>query len=392
MLRYLAIASLLIVAACDKKPAGMNGTGSGAPGASATPAETPAPRNAEAGSIAPIITNGVAFVVPKASAWWGEWNFACYRGVMALSGGDGVAASADAFNKVSPAVPAAMAAADIDIGRDFQAIGGFECGGSPCFYIAAHLTHPEKVKDMFPILLPGTTAKDLGKGHYQVEAPGTSAPRTINVHVVPIQWTNRAPSDPYSQQNQTATHVVFIAGVDGANKDVDVQSMLADAATGTATVKDIESVLADSHNRCIVGQTAARDFQPGFKLTRARFASGVPTASKTDPLMKLIGSAKTFDVQFDLALDPAPTEKDVTGWIADGKAWMANIGAGVRGNFAGQDAMMDVYFDMLSLIGERSFNHELKGNTLRLSWRTDRIPQSDLTDLEKKLGPIFGAK
>lgn len=393
MLRHLAIASLLIVAACDKKPAGST-NGSGDPGVVApvkTDTPPPAPKNAEAGAIAPIITNSVAFVVPKAAAWWGEWNFSCYRAVMALSGGDGVAASADAFNKVSPAVPAAMAAADIDIGRDFQAIGGFDCGGGePCFYIAAHLKSPEKVKDMFPILLPGTTPKDLGKGHYQVQAPGTAAPRTINVYVLPLQWTNKAPSDAYSQQNQTATHVIFIAGISGAGADVDVPSMLADNTAGTAIVKDIESIMGDSHNRCIVGQAGPRDFQPGFKLTKARFASGVPTAAKADPLMKLIGSSKTFDVQVDLALDPAPKEKDVTGWIADGKAWLGNIGAGVRGNFAGQDAMMDVYFDMLSLIGERAFAHEIKGNALRFSWRTDRIPQSDLTTLEGKLGTIMG--
>ncbi|HEY4057879.1 MAG TPA: hypothetical protein VGM39_14795, partial [Kofleriaceae bacterium] len=129
MLRHLAIASLLIVAACDKKPAGgVAATGSGGAGASPTAPSTPstpppAPKNADAGSIAPVITNSVAFVVPKAAAWWGELNFACYRGVMGLQGGDGVASAADAFNKVSPAVPAAMAAADIDIGRDFQAIG-----------------------------------------------------------------------------------------------------------------------------------------------------------------------------------------------------------------------------------------------------------------------------
>ncbi|HEY4183171.1 MAG TPA: hypothetical protein VGM90_40385 [Kofleriaceae bacterium] len=391
MLRHLAIASLLVVAACDKKPAGTNGTGSGTtgPGASPTAPVTP-PKNADAGSIAPVITNSVAFVVPKAAAWWGEFNFACYRGVMALSGGDGVAASADAFNKVSPTVPAAMAAADIDIGRDFQAIGGFDCGGGePCFYIAAHLAHPEKVKDMFPILLPGVTPKDLGKGHYQVEVPGAAAPRTINLYVLPVQWTTKAPSDPYSQQNQTATHVIFIAGISGVNKDVDVPSMLADATAGTAAVKDIESVLTDSHNRCVLGQTGARDFQPGFKLTKARFAMGVPAAAEADPLMNLVGLKKTLDVQVDLALDPAPKEKDVQGWIADGKAWLGNIGSGVRANFAGQDAMMDVYFDMLSLIGERAFKHEVKGNTLRLSWRTDRIPESDLTALETKLGPLL---
>jgi hypothetical protein len=397
MLRHLAIASLLVIAACDKKPAsGTSSTGSGTPGALPTAPSTPntpppAPKNADAGSIAPIITNSVAFVVPKAAAWWGEWNFACYRAVMALSGGDGVASSADAFNKVSPAVPAAMAAADIDIGRDFQAIGGFDCGGGePCFYIAAHLKSPEKVKDMFPILLPGTTPKDLGKGHYQVQVPGADAPRTINLYVLPIQWTNKAPADAFSQQNQSATHVIFIAGISGTNKDVDIPAMLADATTGTATVKDIESIMSDTHNRCIVGQSGPRDFQPGFKLTKGRFAAGVPTAGKTDPLMKLIGSSKTFDVQVDLALAPTPKDSDVSTWIADGKAWLGNIGSGVRANFAGQDAMMDVYFDMLSLIGERAFNHDLKGNTLRLSWRTDRIPQSDLSALETKLGPLLG--
>lgn len=51
---------------------------------------------------------------------------------------------------------------------------------------------------------------------------------------------------------------------------------------------------------------------------------------------------------------------------------------------------MDVYFDMLSLIGEKGFVHSVKDSSLRLSWRTDRIPKADLQAVESRLESLLG--
>jgi len=379
MSRYLAIA-LCVLVACkgDKqRPAGE-------PAPSSTTA--PAKAKPDGPAITPVITNSVTFVVPKNASWWGEFQFACYRAVMSLTG---KGSAGEAFEKISPTVPEAMKAGGIDLGRDLAGMGMFECGGSPCIYVAATLEHPEKMSAVLGKLLPGITPKTVAPGHYTLDTPSTVNPsgtRVIHVRVVPLDWSAvRVPDDAWSQQAARATHVVFIGGVDGKDSDVDPVTLLADAATGAANVKEAESVLGDTHNRCMAALVAAREFQPGFQLTRARFAMAAPAATKPDAMMGMLESKKSLDVEVELVLAPPPTEAKAKEWIGMGKMFMANIGANVRGQFAGQGDVMDVYFDMLSLIGEKAFVHSVNDASLRLSWRTDRIPKSDLQTLESRL-------
>lgn len=335
----------------------------------------------------PTTSSSITFVTPKAAAWWGELDFACYRAVMSLTG---TRTAGEAFEKLSPTVPEAMAAGGIDLGRDLAGIGMFECNGSPCLYVAAALAHPEKMGDVLGKLLPGVTPKVVAPDHYALDTKGTNGVRTIHVRVVPLDWSAaKIPTDAWSQQGAKASHVLFIGGVDGKNVDVDPLTLLADAPTAAANVKEAESVLADPRGRCMAGLVGKRDFQPGYTLERARFAMAAPPADKPDPMMQLLASQKTLDIEVVLDLSPAPKEADASQWITMGKLFMSNIGQNVRAQFAGQGEMMDVYFDMLSLIGLRAFEHSVKGSSLRLSWRTDRIPKSDLDTLESRLQTLL---
>ena len=378
---HVLVVVLALVACKKSETSGTTGSDGVAP------AKLPPPKKIDGPSVGPVVTNSVTFVTPKAAAWWGEMNFACYRAVMSLSG---TKTPGEAFEKLSPTVVPAMTAGGIDLGRDLAAIGGYDCGGSPCMYVAANLAHPEKMGEVLKILAPGTPPKDLGKGHYQLETPGANGPRTIHIRVVPIQWAGDLPTDKWSQESGKATHVVFIGGIDGKNADLDPLASLADQATGLAKVKDTEAVLADTHGRCIIGAVGPRDFLPGFKIEKARFAVGAPETAEADALMKLMGSKRSMDVQVELALSPAPTATDVEGWITMGKMYLGNMGESVRGQFAGQGGLMDIYFDMITIIGTKAFRHDLKGNAVRVSWRTDRVPQADLSDLERRLEAAVG--
>jgi hypothetical protein len=149
-------------------------------------------------------------------------------------------------------------------------------------------------------------------------------------------------------------------------------------------------VLGDARDRCIVGRVGPTDFQPGFKLDRARFAMAAPSG-KGDPLMALLDSQRTLDLTVELTLSPAAKDADAKKWIAQGRAWMGNIAAPIRAQFAG-NPMLDVYLDMLALLGERGFKYELKDKALRFSWRTDRVPATDLDALEKRFQAMMGSQ
>lgn len=342
----------------------------------------------EGPSVTPVITNGVTFVTPKAAGWWAELNFSCYRAVMSLTG---TKTAGEAFEKLSPTVPDAMRVAGIDLGRDLAALGAFDCGGSPCIYVAAAVAQPAKFGELLKTLLPASPPIQVATNHYKLETPGMNGTRTIHIRVVPIAWTTPAPSDVWSQQAARATHVVFIGGIDGKNVDLDPLASLADAATGLARVQDAEGVVANANGRCMVGLVGPREFQPGYKVDRARFAMAAPPGQQGDALMTLLGSTRTLGVEIELVLSPAPTASDVKSWIADGRTYLAAIGQNVKSSFAGQGPMVEIYFDMISLIGTRAFEHSVAGKSLRFSWRTDRIPESDLTALERRLGAALGA-
>ncbi len=375
----------LVLVGCKKSETSVTTGSAGSNGIA--PAKAPPTKKFDGPSVSPVVTNSVTFVAPKGATWWGEMNFACYRAVMSLSG---TAKAGEAFEKLSPNVIPAMAAGGIDLGRDLAAVGGFDCGGSPCMYVAANIAHPEKMGEVLKILAPASPPKDLGKGHYQLETPGANGPRTIHVRVVPIQWEGDLPDDRWSQESGKATHVVFIGGIDGKNVDLDPLVSLTDGATGFAMVKETEAVLSDTHGRFIIGAVGARDFLPGFRIDKARFAVGAPGTDTPDALMKLMSSHRSMDVQVELALSPAPSATDVDGWIAMAKGYIGNMAAGMRTQFAGQGGLMDVYFDMLTLLGTKSFRHDLKGNAVRFSWRSDRVPAGDLTDLEHRLEAAVG--
>lgn len=378
----------LALVACKGKG---SGDGTGMTG-SDKPAEKPVTRpvkKVDGPSVAPIVTSNVTFVVPKASAWWGEMSFACYRAVMSLSGS---ARPGDAFEKLSPNVVPAMTAAGIDLGRDLEAVGAYDCGnGSPCFYVAGHLEHPEKMGEVLKILIPTAPPKDLGGGHYVTETQGVNGPRTIHLRVVPIQWGPELPDDRWSRQLGDATHVVFVGGIDGKNADLDPLAGVADAKAAAERVKYDEGVLADPHGRCIVGDVGPRDFQPGFTLDHARFGIAAPEGAANDALMTLMGSKRTLDTEVELLLSPAPSEAVIDGWISQAKMFLTMMGGQVRSQLSAGGDLMDVYFDMIALIGERAFRHDLKGKALALSWRTDRVPQTDLKDLEKRLEAVMPA-
>jgi hypothetical protein len=384
MRSVLVVASLLVFGACKSKQ-------EKAGPAEAERSETvklPPPKKIDGPSVSPVLTSAVTFVVPKTAAWWGEMNFSCYRAVMGLTG---TKTPGEAFEKLSPNVIPAMKAAGIDLGRDLAGMGGFDCGGSPCMYVVGTIAQPEKMGEVLRILIPNSPPKDLGKGHYQLETPGVRGPRTVHVRVVPIQWGPELPGDRWSQEQGKATHVVFLGGIDGKNVDLDPLAAVADPATALAKVKEAEAVVANPDGRCILGAVGPRDFVPGFKLDKARFAVAAPEGDGDDALMKLMGSRRTLDVQVELTLTPAPTPEQVDTWVQQGKMYLGGIGDSVRGQFAGQGDLMDIYFDMLSMIGTKAFRHELKGNVLRFSWRTDRIPSSDLSALEKRLEAVMGA-
>lgn len=385
MQRISILLSILAITACK----GDNQRPSGDP-APATPT-VPAKARPAGPAVTPVISNSVTFVVPEGAAWWGELNFACYRAVMSLTG---KTSAGEAFEKISPTVPEAMRAGGIDLGRDLAGMGMFECGGSPCIYIAAALAKPEMISEVLGKLVPGAPVKTIAPGHYTIDTPSTVDPsraRVIHVRVVPLDWSSaKAPDDAWSRQAARATHVVFVGGVDGKNNDVDPVTLLAEANTAAANVKEAESVLGDTKNRCMAGLVGARDFQPGFELGRARFAMAAPVAMKPDAMMTMLGSNKTLEVEVEIVLDPAPTNAKAKEWIGMGKMFMANIGSNVRGQFTGQGEMMDVYFDMLSLIGTKAFVHSVKGSSLRLSWRTDRLPEADLQAIESRLEGLLG--
>jgi hypothetical protein len=313
-------------------------------------------------------------------------HFSCYRAAMSLTG---TRTAGEAFEKLSPTVPSAMKVAGVDLGRDLAALGAFDCGDTPCLYAVAAIAQPEKMPELLATLLPGVPQKTVAPGHYTLDTKGMRGTRTIHVRVVPLQWTAMPGGDAWNTEAGKATHVVFIGGVDGKNVDVDPLTRLADAATAKANVEDAEAVLADKRGRCILGRVGATDFQPGYKLDRARFALAAPAAGKSDALMSMLQSNRTIELVVELFLTPAAKDADVKKWIAQGRAWMSRTAAPVRMQFAG-NPMLDVFLDMAALLGDRGFKYELKDKSLRFTWRTDRVPRSELEAIEQRLQAAMG--
>jgi len=336
-------------------------------------------------AVTPTVTSAITFFVPKHATTWAELSFPCYRSALELQAGS---KASDPFYKVSPYVEVALKAADIDIDRgDFAAIGGWDCGGGACIYLAVNMRHPEKVGAMMKAI-PGLAVKELGKDHYAFEAPGAKGPRSIHVRSVPIRWPDKLPTDKWSADEAKATHLLFVTGAFGKGSDVDPLAAVADAGEAADRVKDAESIVEDARGRCAVGLVGKNDFKPGFKLDHARFAIALPEG-KSDPVTAMVNSNRTLDVEVELTLAPAATETDVKRWIAETRAWMTTTLAPVKAQFTGQGPVVEAIADMMSVVAERGFRHKLTGPALLLSWQTRRVPQADISAIETRLGALM---
>jgi hypothetical protein len=331
-------------------------------------------------SVTPVVTTSITFFVPKDAAWWGEMAFGCYAGAIMLQPGNSPSAT---FTKISPAIEPALRTADIDLDKDLQAIGAWGCGEGACIYLALDLRHPDKLKDMLALLVPGKQPKELGKHHWTLDAPGAQGPRNIGVRAVPINWPSKLPTDTWSKQAARATHIVFLTGMFDKTTEVDALASAADDKVAAARVIEAESLVGDPRGRCVLGHVAKRPFQPGYTLERARFFLAAPEG-KGDPLTQMLGSTRSLDLEVELTLEPAPSDKTVAAWIAQARAWVGNIGDSVRGSFAGQGPIVDAMYEMASLLGKSGFRRTVKDNSLTLSFRTDRITSRELAVLESK--------
>jgi hypothetical protein len=336
-------------------------------------------------SVTPVVTSSITFFVPKDAAWWGEMAFGCYAGAIMLQPGNSPSAT---FTKISPAIEPALRTADIDLDKDLQAIGAWGCGEGACIYLALTLRDPNKLEAMLGQLVPGKQPKKVATHQWTLEAPGAQGPRNIGVRAVPINWPSKLPTDSWSKQAARATHVVFLTGMFDKTTEVDALAAAADDKLAAARVIEAETLVGDPRGRCVLGNVAKRPFQPGYELERARFFLAAPEG-KGDPLTNMVGSSRSLDLEVQLTLAPAPTEKTVAGWIAAARAWMRDIGDSVRASFAGQGPMVDAMYEMAGLIGKSGFRHTLKDNTLTLSFRTDRITSRELAAIESRFEGVM---
>lgn len=378
MQRWVVVVLAVVVACKDKPPPAGTET--------ATAVEKPKP---EGPSIAPVATNAITFFVPKAASWWVEFSFPCYASAIRLQAGN---KPSDAFTKISPLVEPALRAGDIDLDRDVAAIGAWGCAErGACIYIATQLRDPNKLKDLLATAVPGSPPKELGKHHWVVEAPGVQGKRTIHLRAIPVAWPKRLPSDSWSRDAERATHVIFLTGMMGETSAVDPLAAAAEPTASVAKVADVESIVPNAAGRCFLGDVGKQSFQPGYELDRARFVLAAPEG-KSDPLTALLNSSRTLDLEVELVLTPPPTEQVVQKWIAQARAWTANVIEPIRAQFAGQGPLVDAFFEIGALLGKSGFRHTLKGKSLMLSFRTDRVTQAQLSSVEKRLEAAVGAQ
>ncbi|MBV8757944.1 MAG: hypothetical protein JO257_11730 [Deltaproteobacteria bacterium] len=336
-------------------------------------------------SVTPVVTGSITFVVPKDATWWGEMTFACYAAAINLQPGQSVATP---FTQLSPTVAPAMSAAGIDLEHDIAAVGAWGTADEPSFYIALNFQHPDRLKTMLEQLAPGAPLKEISKTHYVLSTAGVAGNREIHVILAPIAWPAKVPGDKWSTEAAKATHIVFFGGLFGKGTSVDPLAQLSDAASAPARVKDTEAVLTDARGRCVTGFVNKTDFQPGYKLDHARFGFAGPEGAG-DPLTNLLGSHRTLELAVELTLSPAPTDATVQGWIDQAKQWVRATVEPIKMQFAGQGPAVDVLFDLAGLLGNKGFKYTLKDKVLTLTWRTDRIPASDLTTYEKRLEAVL---
>jgi hypothetical protein len=335
-------------------------------------------------SVTPVITSSITFAT-TATTSWGEMSAACYRAATALAPGQTIASMIGAK---SPALLDALRTASIDPDRDLEAMGAFDCAGSPCMYFAAHLEKPSAMMGIIPAIVPGTTMVERGAGHYVGSVQGVDGTREVHLVVLPIQWPAQTPGDAWSQEETRATHLIVFGGVNGKDTKLDVLGALASGAAAHDRVVSIEKLLPDARARCVIGAIGATDFKPGFQLTGARFALAAP-AGKSDPVMQLVGANRTADLEINLALSPTPAKADVDRWISDAHAWVHNIAGPIELQFGGSP-MISALADLASIIADKGFKYTIGDSGLLLSWRTDRIAADDVSTLVNRFAAAAG--
>jgi hypothetical protein len=333
-------------------------------------------------SVTPIVTSTITMLA-TAGGGWGELSVPCYHAVTSLAPGQSIKSMvADR----SPALATALIAAGLDLDRDLQAIGAFECpNAGVCMYVAAHLAHPELLGDLIPTLAGGA-AIPRGPNHWVGTLQTEHGPREIHLEAVPIQWPAQTPADEWSQQMTAATHIVFFGGVFGTDTAFDPLATLAAAPTALARVKSIESLLPDARGRCLVGALAAMDFKPGFELTGTRFALAAPSGHD-DAVTRLVGAHRTIDLEVDFAVAPAPTEANVTQWIAETQQ-SVNATLGPIADSLAREPQMAALVELGRIVADRAFAHQLTPRGVALSWRTDRVPADALQQVSAKLAAL----
>jgi hypothetical protein len=349
-----------------------------------SPVEVKPPRQPTGPGLAPIVTHSITFAVPKAAPWWFEASFPCYAAAIGLQPGNRPSA---AFAAISPAVEPAMRAADIDLDHDVAAIGGFGCGGGNCIYLAVTLHHPDKLEAMFAAIAPGY--RKLAPDHFAISDTVAKGARDVHVRVVPLAHVDDLPSDPWARDAAKATHLLFITGLLPGSKDVDPLPELETGAAALAHVQTAQGVVKDAGGTCVIGTVGKQDFTSGFALDHARFAFVLPEQGG-DAFTHLLGSKRTMDVEVELVLDKPPSEQQMQQWIDQARAYMAQIAEPIRQQYASQGPLVDVITQMAGAIGEHGFQHHIKDRTVVLSWRSDRIPSSDLTAYEAQLRGAMG--
>jgi hypothetical protein len=295
-------------------------------------------------SVAPTITDAITFVVPKDATAWGELAWPCVTS--ALEAGHAGSTRSVLGASLDNEVGLALDAAGVDPDRDFAAVGAWVDGESVTMYVALALAHPDQLATALRKSIAG-------------------------VRIVPIQWPSAEPRDTWASTLVRATHVVFLG-----DSERDPLAALADRDTANARVRDVEHLLSDTRGRCLVGRASGFAASPEYQLDRARIAVAIPEGA--DVIGRSVGSRRTLDIEAEAVLAPAPSPAVVDAWIAEGRTWVGSALTEVRGELGMSDPLAAIIVDVAAAVAYSAFRHELAGDTLRMSWRSDRITEREI--------------
>lgn len=378
------LGAFVCATACDKK-ASQGGEDKSA-------AEQPAPaRDKPAGPSLPALHSpgGVTFAVGKGEAWWFSVSFACYKAAIGLSPGSDVGAAFAQFPRLVPA----LQAGGLDLDSDVASLGGFDCGGELCAYAAVDLGDPAKLSEMVEVFAGEPAAvTQVAPHHFSFPVEGASPPRTLHVFGYAIDWSEAgtASDDPWAKAATDASHLILFYGVSEGGAVIDPAAHVAGAAEAKKRVGELEDMIEGQGGRCVAGELGERDFLDGFELDRARFVLAAPRG-EGDALTRLMGSDRSLELRAHLTLSPKPTEAQAEAWVSQGRSWFTATIGEVRPALVAQSGeAANIIIDIMQLLIERGFSHQLDDNVLELSWQTRRVPASDLVSFESRLQQVLG--